>query len=284
MLGIKPKKKNQFKSKTKARVNRIRWIFSACARTLSLIVLMSMMSLTFILAHDLLTQCDMFKAENIRVTGQQRLTVEEILKHAGVHAQTNIFSVNLKLARQRLISHPWIAEADIRRKLPGSLRIRVVEHIPLAILDLGRKFVLNTKGDVFKEWSESDPDNLPIISGLAFSDLKLPQESPVLSYQAVMAVLTLGQKNGCVLPNHRIDVIHVDRESGLTLSALNPVKTIRLGYHNYPLKYDIISKILHYLKNQRMFSEFQTIDLNNPNRIVVYPIKPDLPESDQKEV
>jgi len=73
------------------------------------------MSLMFIFIHDVLTQCDYFKAESITVTGGQRLTPDQILKTADIEEGVNLVSLNLKMIRKRLLAHPWIAEAE---KLP----------------------------------------------------------------------------------------------------------------------------------------------------------------------
>ena len=42
------------------------------------------MSLSLIFFHDLLTQCDYFKADDIRITGAQRLHQKSILETAGI--------------------------------------------------------------------------------------------------------------------------------------------------------------------------------------------------------
>ena len=63
-------------------------------------------------------------------------------------------------------SHLWIAEAEVSRELPSTIRIGIKEQKVLAVIDLKRKFLINTAGEIFKEVSATDPDNLPIVSGL----------------------------------------------------------------------------------------------------------------------
>ncbi|MGD9183308.1 MAG: hypothetical protein PVG15_17630, partial [Desulfobacterales bacterium] len=74
------------------------------------------------------------------------------------------------------------------------------------------------------------------------------------------------------------------REIGITLEAFKQIKTIVLGYHNYPLKYAILKNILIYRKQKRNFPDFDRVDLNNVNRIVVNPVRRNTPSKDQKEV
>jgi cell division protein FtsQ len=199
-----------------------------------------------------------------------------------------------------LLAQPWIANAEIRREIPAGLYIKVQEHAPLAIIDLGRKFLLNENGQIFKEWTDTDPANLPLVSGLAPTDIRIhgkidaqqsvsrkglsqlgePQNDP---FEAVMQVLRLGKQNRSVLSNRNIRQIQVDREIGITLVAFKQMKTILLGYDNYPLKFNMLKNILSYGKHRRSFPEFDRIDLNNVNRIVVNPVSK-IPIGDHKEV
>jgi hypothetical protein len=86
-----------------------------------------------------------------------------------------------------------------------------------------------------------------------------------------------------VLSNRQIKQILVDREIGLTLKVFKQMKTVVLGYHNYPLKFRMFTNILAYGKQWRSFPDFNRIDLNNVNRIVVNPVI-QIPSEDHKEV
>ncbi len=105
------------------------------------------MGLLFILGYDIMTQGRMFAAREIAVLGNRQLSEARVLSLAGIDPGVNIFAVNLSLARKRLISDGWIAEARVGREIPDRLVIRVREHVPQAILDLGKKYVMSREGD-----------------------------------------------------------------------------------------------------------------------------------------
>jgi cell division protein FtsQ len=236
----------------------------------------------FILVHDLLTQCDYFAARQLTIEGMRRLTREQVAGQAGVQDGVNILSTNLSLVRKRLRAHPWIAEAEVRREIPSGLTIRIKEHSALAMVDLGRKYLMNTHGEIFKAWEASDPDPLPVIKGLKLSDLTVYGQSessnfnsdrePTAPFKAVMQVLQLGGKKGSILPNRLVRQIQVDRQIGLTIYAFDPGKTINLGYSDYAGKYRMLANLFSYLKRHRSLSDFDRIDLNNLKRVVVNPI------------
>jgi cell division protein FtsQ len=260
-------------------------------------------SFLFIFVHDVVTQCDYFKAKSLKIEGVQRLSRNQIIEAARLKKGMNVLAVNLALVRKRLLAHPWIAEAEIRREIPAGLHIKVQEHSPLAIIDLGRKYLINENGQVFKEWTDTDPANLPLVIGLELTDIRMHGKTVATAsqrsvkdripsqlegshnnpFEAVMQVLMLGKQTRSILSNRNIRQIQVDREIGITLVAFKEMKTIVLGYHNYPLKFNMLKDILSYDKHRQSFPEFDRIDLNNVNRIVVNPVSK-IPPGDHKEV
>jgi cell division protein FtsQ len=237
----------------------------------------------FILVHDLLTQCDYFPVDKVTIDGNRRLTEEQVARQAQINKGVNILGVNLSLVRKRLLAHPWIAEAEVGREIPSGLNIRIKEHAPLAVVEVGNKFLINHRGIVFKAWDASDPVNLPVISGLNASDLSVygqPDRSDgngrpghITPFKAVMQVLRLGEQKESILPNRTIKRIRVDRQIGITVYAFDRIRTIYLGYSDYIRKYNMLSNLFSYLKRQRSISDFDRIDLNNLQRVVVNPVK-----------
>ncbi len=284
MLGNKHIRKNYYKGTSTKRRAKILQRFIFCFEILAVGAILTVMSFVFILAHDFITQCDYFRADNIVVRGGHRLSKQQILEQANINKGINILSVNLSIIRNRLLAHSWIAEAEVRRELPDIISIGIEEHEPLAILDLGRRFLININGEVFKEWTASDPDVLPIVSGLQFSDLNVSGEPRSTSFNAVMEVLRLGLEPDSILPNRKIKKVRVDRQIGLTLYAFDRAGVIKLGYYDYPDKYERLESVLFYLKKKRCFPDFNSIDLNYLDRIVVDLGKDESSAGDHKEV
>jgi cell division protein FtsQ len=262
------------------------------------------MSLLFMLSHDIITQCDYFSAKTVAVSGAQRLSLKQILKQAKIHQGMNTLAVNLAIARKKLLTHPWIAEARITREIPDQIQIAITEHQPLAIVDLGRQFLMNVNGIIFKEMDTSDPKKLPIITGLRYSDIIIHgkynqpgssknnaakntrRQAHSYPFNAVLEVLHLGQQPESILPNHLINQIQVDREIGLILYRSDTPKKIKLGYNNFPEKYNMLKKVFLFLNDGKIkrFSDFDSIDLNNLNRIVINPSGNESTAKDHKEV
>lgn len=310
MLGRKPKTKNFYrKSNSKKRRPSVK-LSGTFLKMVTIGALVISMSLGFVLIHDLIIQSDYFRAKNLIVTGTRRLSADQILEQSDIRLGSNILAVNLSVSRKRLLAHPWIAQAAVMREIPDKIRISIKEHAPLAVVDLGRKFLISDKSVLFKEREVSDPENLPLVHGLRYSDIKISGEltrfgneksnppkvtgtglavyrqTEMNPLDAVMEILHLGLNNGSVLPNGRIKQIRVDKDIGLTLYPADTVREIRLGYREYSNKYAVLRKVFKYIKNEKInhFADFDSIDLNNLNRVVLVPVKTAKPAKDRKEV
>ncbi len=98
-----------------------------------------------------------------------------------------------------------------------------------------------------------------------------------------LAILKLGNEPDSTVPNSILRKVHVDREIGLTLFAFNRPLVIRLGYTNYPAKYEVLAQVLTYFNTHRADLEIDWIDLNDPERIVMN-LKGELTQKTDKEV
>ena len=285
MLGRKQSYANHYRQPAKKKDNHPsvfrRMLFKAAAG----LGVLCIISTGFVFIYDFITQCDYFEAKSLTITGNHMFSDKQIISQADLKKGVNIFSVNLSIVKKRLLSHPWIEEAEISRELPSGIDIRIKEHKAVAIVDFGRRFLINNKGKIFKEFNAGDPDVLPVINGLRYSDIAINpklrshgnDKSNMALYMkersnpfdAVMDVLRLGQRTESVLPNKLIRRIMVDREIGITIYAFNKIKEIKLGYKNYADKYDLLKKVLLYIKNINNLQNPVSIDLNNFNRVVV---------------
>jgi cell division protein FtsQ len=248
------------------------------------IIAIVFMSYVFIFSYDYITQCEYFRAKSITVSGVHRLSSDQVAEQADLKKNMNVLSINLSVARKKLLAHPLVKEAEIRRELPNDIFIKIKEHVPIAILDLGRRFLINTDGEIYKELGEADPDKLPIIVGLKFSDINIPGESRSKPFNAVMDILKLGSLPDSVLPNRLVRKIQVDREMGIVILPAGQIKKIKMGYLDFPSKYKKLRAVLSFLETRQEVSGFDSINLNNLQRVVVSHSRIDSLSGKRKEV
>jgi len=102
------------------------------------------------------------------VRGHQRLSTGEVLALVeGLRGQ-NILAVDLGEWQQKLLSSPWVESATIRRVLPSTVEISVVERRPMGIGRLGTAlYLVDARGVIIDEYGPAYADiDLPIIDGI----------------------------------------------------------------------------------------------------------------------
>jgi cell division protein FtsQ len=270
------------------RMKRAR-IRRSCLNVLAGILAVALMSLFFIFCHDIILQSPYFRLTSLEVTGNNRLSVQDVLEVARIKSGTNVLLVNLPLSRKYLLSNPWIAGAEITRELPGRLMLTVREHHPLAILNMGRKFLINMEGKVFKEVTDEDVAGLPVIEGIDFSDLDWQDLRRSPNFDAVLSLLEIGRKSASILPLPCMRLIRVDREEGITLyldgsiQALR-INAIKIGYQDYSEKLMRLEKVIAYFRANKLIQGIDWIDLRQMNRVVISPLISEPPADGRKEI
>jgi len=267
MREMKPKiRKNRLKKN--ARQRRERWLGRMLLglKLIGLIALMLGVSALFVMGYAAVTGSDYFRARTIKISGNARLSTAEVLLKAGVQRGDNILALNLRLVRERLLEHAWIASARVTREIPQTLAIVIKEQEPLARIDLGRHFLLNTQGRVFKEAAADDPQDLPLISGINPDDLDRDMPGPTL--HPAMQVLQLGRQPASSIGYADIQRLHVDPESGITV-ILKDDRRIKLGFGEFEVKYERFQQLRRHLETGKSPGVLKVTDLTNPDRVIV---------------
>ncbi len=102
---------------------------------------------------------------DIQAVGRRNTTGQDILAALGVSARTPILGLDLVDAKRRVESLPWVASAEIERRLPHALRVVITERVPVAILQTtDRSMLIDAKGVQIVPVA-AQPGSLPIVTG-----------------------------------------------------------------------------------------------------------------------
>jgi cell division protein FtsQ len=74
-----------------------------------------------------------FGISEVHLAGNARTPPETILAALGFQPGESIFDADLQSARARLMQLDWIADADVQRRYPNAISVRVVEKLPFAL-------------------------------------------------------------------------------------------------------------------------------------------------------
>ena len=229
-------------------------------------------SFALIFLHDFVVQMDCFNVKSVVVEGNTRVAEKEIISLAEIGGDCSVLAVNLFTVEKRILTHPWIRNATLERKLPSGIRIRVNEQEPMAIVKIENlaDILINKQGMPFKEYSpEIDKlHSLPVISGLELTRIRDRYLFKGRLFNSVFDILHQPSLTG-------IRRIKADKETGLTVTGKmedtgndtspnpRPVE-LRLGFRHYAEKAELAEKIETYYENRFERRTISSIDLFNP--------------------
>jgi cell division protein FtsQ len=107
-----------------------------------------------------------FRIADLRVAGHNQLTKEEVLAAARVTGRSSLLFLDADATRERLKSNPWIADATVRKLLPGQLQIEIKEREPFALWQKDRRVsVIADDGTVLEGFVAPQLLTLPLVVG-----------------------------------------------------------------------------------------------------------------------
>jgi cell division protein FtsQ len=225
-----------------------------------------------LLYHQLLT-CNLFcikDINNIEIEGAKRLSRSLVLEQAKVGPDASLLAIRPGLVERALMSHPWIAKAEVSRKWPQSLHLKIQERDPVALIQFGEELLyMDRQGMIFKPLSPGDPHNFPVITGLTPEQFRHPAgDLPQIMTQTFQLMDVL-KKTSPPLNLENISEIHVDLERGFTLYANGVGVGLDLGLQEYSEKLQKFTQLWPVLVQKGLLAKINRINLNYPRRALV---------------
>lgn len=120
-------------------------------------------------AVTLIARSSLLRVTKVVVRGNARLSTGEVLAMVNGLRGRSILTVDLDRERTRLLASAWVAAATLRRILPATVEITLVERTPIGLCRIGsRLYLVDGAGAVIDEHGPQYADlDLPIIDGLA---------------------------------------------------------------------------------------------------------------------
>jgi cell division septal protein FtsQ len=132
---------------------------------------------------------EIFHVDQIHVRGNHRLSNGEVLAMLEGLRGRSVLAVDLAEWRRALLNSPWVADASLRRTLPSTVDVVILERAPLGIGRIdGSLYLVDEHGTAIDEYGPSYADlDLPIIDGLSGVPASAPGEERSDVYRALLA-------------------------------------------------------------------------------------------------
>lgn len=215
----------------------------------------SVFFLIFLLvAGFILVSSSLFAIKTIAVEGTHLLDDGEVRSTSGIVLGSNIFRVRLAAARDRIEELPLVQEVELARKFPATVRITIIERVPVALLSIeGDFWELDVEAVRLRE-KESGWGDLPVITGVGIGDPNL---------QRVLESVVK-------LPDQVVDElseVFFGDDLRLTLYTFEGIE-VRMGRaERLEYKGEILLEVLNLVRQESRKVKY--IDLSEPEKAVV---------------
>lgn len=193
-----------------------------------------------------------FKVNDIMVQGRQYTSSQKILNAMQLQVNDPIFKLSPHAISQNLKEVSWIKEAHVHRQLPGTIYVKIVERVPIAIWQHQKNhYLVDGEGVIITNENLAVFANLPVIVG-GDAPLHVPKILHVLERH----------------PEVRNKITALVRVGGRRWDIqLNRQVTIKLPEAKTD---EAVAKLDLLLKQQRLdLEEVKIVDLRLPNKMVV---------------
>jgi cell division protein FtsQ len=188
----------------------------------------------------------LFNIKDVTVTGNNKLSGEEIISLSEIRTEENIFKTSKNDIKNKIKTNPYVENVKIRRKLPDKVEIIVVERVATYMLPFANSYVyINNQGYMLEITSQKA--NLPIITGFSTPEENLHEGERLLSEDLVklgevLQIIESANANGI---QELITKIDISNRQDYTIMLEKEKKLVHMGdVSNLSTKMSYINKII----------------------------------------
>lgn len=133
----------------------------------------------------------LFPVSAVEVTGNERLTADEVIALADVPADATLLRFPADAVSDRVAANPWVASVSVSRDFPDTMQIRIEERKPAALVDIVDSYLLvDSDGFIIENRSLEETTTLVVIRDLQGIDPTPGRRSTSEGLHNALAILS----------------------------------------------------------------------------------------------
>ncbi|MDR1397947.1 MAG: FtsQ-type POTRA domain-containing protein [Desulfarculales bacterium] len=217
-----------------------------------------------------LARSSWFDLREIKITGARHLSRLDILSAGGLGSHTGLLNMKPALVEAGIRENlPWINEVKIRRSLPDSIVIHVVEEIPYAVGLIDEQwFYLNHDLKPFAPYDYRHGYDLPVISGLSRAELLA--EDQELEDLLIQARELLDKAADLDLElTGKVSQLEINKNKGMIMAFAKIPAAVVLGSNFNGRRFNHFQQIIRDLADRDELSGLLLMDLSQEKIVIV---------------
>jgi len=210
-----------------------------------------------------------FAVTDIEVVGGERRTPDAVSAESGISVGGNVFALDLDAARAKILADPWIAEATLARRLPGTILVQITERKPAALVAVGDTLLVTSQGEPFKLVDPGDPIDLPLVTGLRPEDLTEDHDGATRTIRRAID-LAAEYEASTLSRRSPLEEVHVSPDGTFALVVGRSATELVLGGPPFRRKLDQAARVVAELDKRGAKADAIMLDNDGrPDRVVV---------------
>ncbi len=232
------------------------WRWSGLARVRLVLIIAVVGLITWLGVDWWVRRSPLFAIEDIIVSGCHVLDPQTVILMSGVRQGANIFSVEGEEVKRRVEASPRIKSISLRRRLPRTLLLRVIERQAIYPVAHHPDRALSSDG-LLLPIHEMDPvRKLPAVAGIATDRAEIDQGQ-------VACYLQLAHSE----QHWMFDRVDVSHPNDIVGTLVQGSQCVHLGSGNFRAKLMLLEAVVSDLVAERI--PFNSIDLRYHNQAIV---------------
>jgi len=207
----------------------------------------------------------------ITVDGNSRLSKGEVIALLDGIRGTNMLTLDIEAWRQKLLASPWVADAAIRRVLPGTVNVAISERQPLGIGRINDDlYLIDDRGGIIDQFGPNYAEfDLPVIDGLAAA----PRDNGPLidEARAALAARVLAALQARPSLARRVSEIDVSDVNDAVLILKGDTALVRVGAEQFAERLQSYLDLAPTLRER--VASIDYVDLRFDERVYVRPVQ-----------
>jgi cell division protein FtsQ len=212
-----------------------------------------------------------WRINQVEVFGATMVSERYIKERAAIPLGDNLFFLNLKKPTASLAQVWQFADCKIKKRLPATIRIEVVERVPFAVVVISNEahvidkegFILKIEGNAAYDFvAILNTSNLPVVSGLSRTQLEGHKLNAEIAGAIGLSISRCAQF--LAAPRLQLDLSDLSAVCILIDDVLN----VKIGsFENLKEKMDVLETILQDVRGR--WNQIKYIDVRCPKNPVV---------------
>ncbi len=211
------------------------------------------------------------RVTDVRVEGTHYLDAARVIRAAGVAAGQDLFHLDLERARQALLLDPRIAAAEVARRLPRGVRLRIVEREPVMLVSHGVPWEIDTAGVLLPPLQPGVVADVPLLVGPQFAGLPAGMQVHRTEVRRGLAWVRALSARELQLAG-QVSEVDVSDASLTGLTLLDGTRILATGWPPGTPRLSALRVVLADLKARGTTAS--EVDLRFENQVIVRPAAP----------